>query len=53
MLQEPIEGISLLSADDAFLGNEALKISQSLPVLQFGVAERRTFSAEVPSMARS
>jgi hypothetical protein len=33
MLQEPIEGLSLLSADDAFPSDKTLEVSQILPML--------------------
>jgi hypothetical protein len=53
MLQEPIEGFSLLSADDAFPGDKTIEVSQILPVLQLGASEFGTILAEMARMAGS
>jgi hypothetical protein len=53
MLQEPIEGFSLLSADDAFPSEKTLEVSQILPVLQLGASEFGAIPAETARMAGS
>jgi hypothetical protein len=53
MFQEPIEGLSLLSADDAFPGDKTLEVSQILPVLQLGTSKIGTILAEMARMAGS
>ena len=47
MFQEPVEGFSFLSADDAFPGDETLEVSQGLPVLQLGSSEPGTILTEI------
>ena len=53
MYQEFVEGLSFLSADDAFPGDETLEISQVLPVLQLRSSESGTILAEMARMAGS
>ena len=51
MFQEPIEGLSFLSADNAFPGDKMLEVSQVLPVLQLGSFEFGTILAEMVRVA--
>jgi hypothetical protein len=53
MFQEPVEGLSFLSADDAFPGDATLEVSQSLPVLQLGSSEPGAILTQMVRMTGS
>jgi hypothetical protein len=53
MFQEPVEGRSFLSANDAFPGDATLEVYQILPVLQLGSSESGTIHAEMARMTGS
>ena len=53
MFEEPVEGLSLLSADDAFPGDATLEISQVLAVLQLGSSKFGTILTQMAHMAGS
>ncbi len=57
MFQEPVEGLSILSADDASPGDATLEISQILPIPQLGSSEPGTIltqnKKELPKRSNS